>query len=51
MFVVVNFDALVQASDFRIEMSCLPLLNAALEHRVRTITYNVKHTFVGVHVV
>ena len=32
IFVVVNFDALAQASDFRIE-SCLPLLNAGFEPR------------------
>ena len=31
MFVVVNFDALAQASDFPKETSCLPLLNAGFE--------------------
>ena len=33
-FVVVNFDALAQASDIRIETSCFPLLNAGFEPRV-----------------
>ena len=34
VFVVVNFYVLAQASDIRIERSCLPLLNAGFEPKV-----------------